>query len=261
MAKVTGPLFGTEASGTIGKAITYGKNRAGAWVRSWFEKAYTLTPLQAEVRNLFKAALTFWKRVSLEERFLWDLALENYWEYSKNLIAYTSRTARCLFLHQMLPTGVFEWEGSPFPPSLIQILAHDEIEDYDQLVADLELLAGLTFCYNVNPFFFPYLGNVKSKGHPGYGGAVSGLSSAAGVAIAIEGDYYETLNAYQKRVLVAHELTHALMAQHLWDYPSHVAMSEAIANEVGTRVAEGELVPVYTYQGKTLSEWVPNPGC
>lgn len=261
MAKVNFPLFSNEARGSIGKIINFQMSRGKAVVRKYFSPGYTLTIAQNIVRQWFKDGLDWWKKMSAEEHFLWELALKNYREYSKSQIAYTKRWGRCLFLHQTLLTRSFEWEGSPFPPSLIQMLAPDEIADYDQLMADLELLTGLSFCQGVNPFFFPYLGNVQSKNHPGYGQEVKGLASAVGVAIALDEDYYWTLNAYQKRLLVAHELTHALMAQHLWNYPNHVAMSETIANECGTRTAQGELVPVYTYQGKTLSEWVPNPGC
>jgi hypothetical protein len=51
------------------------------------------------------------------------------------------------------------------------------------------------------------------------------------------------------------------MDQHGWDYRNNVYDSEIIADECGNRVADGNLTPVYTYKGKTLSELVDDPGC
>ena len=261
MAKATGPLFSLEASGSIAKTITYGKNLAGAWVRFAFKKAYTRTTGQDILRSAFSLAMAIWGDKKKEEQFLWYLALKNYKAYSRGVIDYISRTGRCLFLHNALPNANFEWNGSPFPPSLIQIYATDEVADFEELKADMELITGLSFCRAVEVYFMPYLGEVQTAENPHFGETVAGIASNSGGAIAIGESYYNSLSDYEKRRLIAHELTHILMTQHEWRYVGQVVISETIADEVAVRVAQADLTPVYTFQGKTLSEWVPNSIC
>lgn len=261
MAVIKNPLHSEEAQGTLAKSVIYNVQKGIAIAKSYFKPKYTLTEFQITVRVWFKNSLIWWKRMSSEEQFLWDLALKNYSEYSRSVIQYTHRMARCLFLNQTLTTKSFIWEGSPFPPSLRQMLAKDEIEGYDQIISDIETLTGLVFCFEVKPFFFPYLGYVTSKGSPDLGELLAGLANANGVAIALYESFYYSLESWYKKKLVAHELTHCLMGQHDWYYNNKVLISETIANEVGIRIADGNLEPIYKYQGKTLSEWVPKPGC
>jgi len=261
MAKITGPLFSNSASGTIGKAITFGKNQAGAWVRGVYKKITTYLPSQLEVRQWFKDVIDYFLDMADEERFLWELVLMNTKEYNACLIKQRARAPRCHLSHCVLSTRSYVWNGSPFPPELIQWLAKDDIPGYEQLMSDLETLTGLNFCDPVNPYFFPYLGIVTSEGHPGKGLPVAGLANARGAAIAIDEDYYYLIDDWYKKQLIAHELTHTLMNQHGWKYRQAVLDSETIADECGVRIANGELSPIYTYKGKTLSEWVPDPFC
>lgn len=261
MAKVTGPLFSFNAKGTIGKAITYGKNQYGNWTRGFFNKKYTSSSLQKVIRDLFKEANGYFKDMSAEEKFLWNLALKNYQAYGVAAQKWVARWAKCLFLHHVLLSQSFLWNGSPFPPNLYHMFAKDEIAGYDQIVSDLMVLTGLSFCKEVDPYFFSYLGRVTSIGHPHLGGAVGGLCNYSGVAIAIDEDYYKGLEVWDRKYTIAHELTHAIMSHHGWKYNWYVAISETIADECGVRIANNALTPVYTYKGNTLSQLVPYPSC
>lgn len=259
--KVIGPLFSLDAKGTIGKTLTYGKNQFGNWVRRITKRKYTLNEAQKEIRKWFKDGIVAFQDMSDEERFLWNLAVRNYANYGVHLAKYVVRWGRCLFLHHVLTDLSFTWRGSPFPPSLWQMLAKDKIEGYDQIMKDLETLTGLVFCKPVNPYFFKYLGIIRSPGHPHIGEEVDGFCNHRGIAIALCEDRYYSFNDWHKKHIIAHELTHAIMEQHGWDYRNNVSDSEAMADECGVRVASGELTPVYTYKGKTLSEWVDDPEC
>ena len=261
MAKVIGPLFSLDVKGTIAKTITFGANQYSNWVRGIVKRKYTRNPAQDLVRTWFKAGIDVFKNMSQEERFLWDLALTNYKEYGSAMSKNLHRMGRCLFLSDVLSTRAWEWEGSPFPPELWHMLAKDEIEGYDQLVSDVETLTDLDFCVTVNPFFFRYLGKVLSPQHPGMGSLTAGIASYSGTAIALDQNYYDGLSAYQRKDLIAHELTHIIMTQHGWNYPASVVASEQIANECGIRVADGDLAPVYLYEGKALPELVDDPEC
>jgi len=261
MAKLTGPLFSLEAIGKLADTLYYHFNRAGNYVSRVVKKKYTRTEAQDTIRKWFKDAIDSFQDFSAEERTLWDLAVMNYKDYGVSLSKFVHRWARCLFLHHVLIDFSFTWRGSPFPPELWQMLAKDEIPGYDQLKSDLETLTGLVFCDPVDPYFFQYLGIIKSSGHPGFGQATAGLCNSRGSAIAIRKDFWDEWDTWVRDMKVAHELTHALMDQHGWDYNHNVLDSETIANECGTRVANGNLTPIYTYKGKTLSELVDNPGC
>jgi len=261
MAKLVAPLFSLDVRGTLAKTLTYGANQYGGWVRRIVKRGYSRTTAQDLIRSWFKSAIVAFKNMSAEERFLWALALTNYEQYGSSMSRNFHRWARCLFLHHVLTDLSFSWEGSPFPPGLWSMLATDEIEGYSQIMDDVETLTALSFCEGVNPYFFKYLGVAQSPGHPGLGDPVAGLASLFGSAIALTENYYNQLSAWQKKNLVAHELTHSLMQQHGWNYGSSIAMSEQIANECGVRVANGSLSPVYQYNGNTLSELVENPSC
>jgi hypothetical protein len=61
MAKANGPLFSLEASGTIGKAITYGKNKGRNFVRVRVTPANPQTDAQTGVRANFAGLVLLWK--------------------------------------------------------------------------------------------------------------------------------------------------------------------------------------------------------
>ena len=256
MAKLIGPLFSQQVSGTIGKNLTFGSNQAGNWVRSFFKKATTRNQSQSALRDFFKDTIDYYKDMSNEEKFLWELVLQNQKEYNQQQIKQTARTWRCHLSHWTLSTREFIWNGSPFPPELKQWLTPDIVPDVAELKADMELITGLNFNDPINFYFFPYLGIVTSKNYPGGGGPVAGLSSSRGVAIAIKESYFNNLSLYEQRVLVAHELNHALMGQNNWKYNIAVYDSEIMAQEVSVRTAQADFYPIYRYQGKTQPEWI-----
>jgi len=261
MTKILGPLFSIDAQGTLARTVTYGANQFGNWARRIVGRKYTRNEEQDYQRSWFKWAIDVFKGMSLEEEFLWELALTNYVKYGSSMAKNFHRWARCLFLNHVLTAFSFEWEGSPFPPDLWQMLASDQIEGYSQIMSDLETLTAFSFCEEVKPYFFKYLGIIRSPGHPGKGLPSAGLASSFGTAIALDENAYKDSSDYVKKFLIAHELTHAIMYQHGWSYSTTVAVSEQIANECGTRVADGKLTPVYLYEGKALPELVDNPGC
>ena len=61
MARVTGPLMSMGASGTIGKALTYGKWKGRAWVREWFTPENPKTALQVNVRTALTLLIAEWQ--------------------------------------------------------------------------------------------------------------------------------------------------------------------------------------------------------
>lgn len=71
MAKTNGPLFSLEASGTIGKAITYGKNKGRNFVRVRVTPANPQTAAQTGVRSNFAGLVLLWKAntAALESAF------------------------------------------------------------------------------------------------------------------------------------------------------------------------------------------------
>lgn len=256
MAKVWGPLHSDDASGTIGKEITYGKTRGVNWARSWSLKKFTRSELQDEVREWFKLAIKNWTGKSPEEQFLWVMAQRSLREYKEDMVEKWDRWGRCLFTHKALKERVFWWKGSPFPPSLEQMFAEDKIAGYNQLVADLETLTNLDFGQTPDPFFFPYLGSGKDWEQIKHNRKIMGIRGGYGGAIALTEPIYRDLSDWEKDQLVAHELTHCLLEQHRGIKTEYIDAEETICDECGNRVADGNLSPVYTHDGKTLSEFV-----
>ena len=256
MVKLQSPLFSEKVSGTIGKTLTFGNNQASNWVRSFFTKATTRNTSQSALRNFFSDTIDYYKDMSEEERMLWELVLQNRKEYNRQKIKQTARTWRCHLSHWTLKTREFIWNGSPFPPELKQWLTPDIVPDVAELKTDIQFITGLNFNDDFNFYFFPYLGKVRSIGHPGFGGDVAGFTTSRGVAIALDEDYFNSLSLYKQRVLVAHELNHALLEQNNWNYNIAVYDSEIMAQEVAIRTAQADYLPLYTYQGKTQTEWI-----
>jgi len=61
MARVTGPLFSLSASGTIGKAFTFGTWKGIAWCREWFVPANPQSDEQTNVRTALTLVVALWK--------------------------------------------------------------------------------------------------------------------------------------------------------------------------------------------------------
>lgn len=61
MARVTGPLFSLDASGTVGKAMTFSKWKGLNYVRLRVIPANPQTASQVSQRNTLTAATSCWK--------------------------------------------------------------------------------------------------------------------------------------------------------------------------------------------------------
>ena len=76
MARVSGPLFSMSASGTIGKALTYGAWKGIAWVRTWFTPANPNTQLQVNVRTAMLLIVAYWQLQGEPAIALWNTFAE-----------------------------------------------------------------------------------------------------------------------------------------------------------------------------------------
>jgi len=261
MAKTTYPLLSEYAQGTIGKGVTFGNDVTGSWARANFFKKKTTTPEQLARQTLFKDVLNYARFMIEEERFLWHVSAINFKEYGKNYADRIGRMWRCQLSSQILSTGQFIWNNSPFPPNFPHFYEEAILPQYEAIKQDVETLTGLLFCSPCPIFIFPTLGTVETPGHPGFGTKTAGLANARGSGIALLKAEYEDDSPERLRFVIGHELTHAIIGQHGQLKYHTTAVSEAIANECGDRIMSSDLTPVYTYNGHTLSELVTSVAC
>jgi len=73
MAKVTGPLMSMSATGTVGKAITFGAWKGIEYVREWFRPSNPNTALQIVVRARMSAAVAAYKVEDQPTKDFWNL--------------------------------------------------------------------------------------------------------------------------------------------------------------------------------------------
>ncbi len=76
MARVTGPLMSMGASGTIGKALTFGKWKGRAWVREWFTPENPKTPKQVNVRTALTLLIAEWQGEDQATQDKWNVYAE-----------------------------------------------------------------------------------------------------------------------------------------------------------------------------------------
>lgn len=76
MARVTGPLFSVSASGTVGKAFTFGIWKGIQYVREWFKPANPKTAKQVNVRDALTLAVAYWQSLPGAEQDKWDTYAE-----------------------------------------------------------------------------------------------------------------------------------------------------------------------------------------
>lgn len=77
-ARVSGPLFSMSASGTIGKAVTYGIWKGQPWARVWFKPENPNSDKQINVRYAMKLIVAFWGEVGPLSRDKWDAFAEQF---------------------------------------------------------------------------------------------------------------------------------------------------------------------------------------
>lgn len=76
MARVSGPLMSMSASGTVGKALTFGKWKGRAWVREWFTPENPRTPKQVNIRTALTLLIAAWQAQTAEVMATWDTYAE-----------------------------------------------------------------------------------------------------------------------------------------------------------------------------------------
>ncbi|MEE8341921.1 MAG: hypothetical protein V3R52_07475 [Candidatus Neomarinimicrobiota bacterium] len=72
MAKVTGPLFSMSASGSVGKAITYGIWKGRPWVRVHFTPENPQTAAQTNVRSAMTLLVQSWQDQHISVKTYYD---------------------------------------------------------------------------------------------------------------------------------------------------------------------------------------------
>ena len=72
MARVTGPLFSMSASGSIGKALTYGKWKGREWCREWFTPENPKSEKQINVRTALTLLIALWQEQTEGAKAAWD---------------------------------------------------------------------------------------------------------------------------------------------------------------------------------------------
>ena len=72
MARVTGPLMSLSASGSIGKALTYGKWKGRQWCREWFTPENPSTAAQVNVRTAMTLLIASWQGLAQGNKDAWD---------------------------------------------------------------------------------------------------------------------------------------------------------------------------------------------
>jgi len=105
MVKVVAPCFSLSAVGNLGKAMTFGHNQYGAWVRRHLVKGRRTSPLQKVQRDLFKEWIVEWDAMSGIQQYAWE-----------RMAAGSSRTARCTFSRVYLNQKGVQWVNFPWVP-------------------------------------------------------------------------------------------------------------------------------------------------
>jgi len=71
-ARVSGPLFSMSASGTIGKAVTYGQWKGRQWARVWFKPQNPKSDKQVNVRYAMALLVAYWRTFPAGAKTTWD---------------------------------------------------------------------------------------------------------------------------------------------------------------------------------------------
>ena len=71
-AIVSGPLFSMSASGTVGKAVTYGKWKGRPWARVWFKPHTPKSSKQVNVRTAMALIVAYWQTLIVGQQADWD---------------------------------------------------------------------------------------------------------------------------------------------------------------------------------------------
>lgn len=120
MARVSGPLMSMSASGTVGKALTFGKWKGRPWVREWFIPENPKTVKQVNIRTALTLLIAEWQGEDEPTKTKWDAYAEPFKmagvnKYvSKGMLAYVAQltvdvTPLSVSLAGDPPADVFTW--------------------------------------------------------------------------------------------------------------------------------------------------------
>jgi hypothetical protein len=79
MSKVDQPLFGSDASGSIAKTVTFSNQYGWAIARAFLTRTDTPTPLQIYQRGRFYEALLKWKTLTEAQKAKYTQAAPEGW--------------------------------------------------------------------------------------------------------------------------------------------------------------------------------------
>ena len=77
MAKAKGPLFSLNASGSVGKLMTFSARKSGPQVRYQKKQKDVITDARTEQRDFFKEAVEAWNALSEEEKEEYNTRAKN----------------------------------------------------------------------------------------------------------------------------------------------------------------------------------------
>ena len=72
MARVSGPLFSMSASGSVGKAITFGTWKGRPWCRVWFKPQNPNSTNQVNVRTAMRLLVAEWQTETDARKLAYD---------------------------------------------------------------------------------------------------------------------------------------------------------------------------------------------
>lgn len=116
MVKVNGPCFSLEASGSLGKAITFQKGLKSRMVRKCPKPKYTRTPDQILVRNMFALAIIYWHDLTPSQVALWNAFTDG-----EGNMGYHA------FMHQWASRGLAGLNQYQLPPDIGYCLVGEHI--------------------------------------------------------------------------------------------------------------------------------------
>ena len=74
MAKVTGPFYSIDASGTLGKAMTAAKWKGINYMRKWFIPSNPQTAKQVNLRLALSLSVAHYQTLDAPKKLAWDTA-------------------------------------------------------------------------------------------------------------------------------------------------------------------------------------------
>ncbi len=237
MVKIIGPLFSEEAKGVFANTLFYGKQNGVNFAKMLFNKVKRRAPLQSIQRTIFKEGMEAWK--------LLGPVVQSLWHFQNRL---QPRQGRCDFLTVWMLNHGEPWNLYPIPRNINTIDFTDRIASYSDFMDDVEELTGLLFCDTPEVYYMAFVW---------YG--MDGISFLPGYFWGFPQNSPLAFDKPSGDLVIYRELAHCLLMQH--GFPANHANTldhGFMAQEVAVRCVAGDLTPVYTYQGKTFSEWAPD---